>query len=61
MSPYAIDDDGSIRRLPPPLREHGPTEEELMRGYCKSGCTTPPTVVVEGEPVCRQCAREMGA
>lgn len=36
-------------------------EEELMHGYCKSGCTTPPTVVVEGEPVCRQCAREMGA
>lgn len=38
-----------------------PTEAELMRGYCRTGCTTPPTVLVEGEAICCACADAMGA
>lgn len=38
-----------------------PTEAELMRGYCHTGCTTPPTVLVEGEAICCACADAMGA
>lgn len=30
----------------------------VLAGYCASGCTAP-VAVVEPEPLCEQCAREM--
>lgn len=32
-----------------------------LLGYCATGCTTPPAVVVAGEAMCWACADEMGA
>lgn len=47
---------------PPPRTSWGLTEAELMQGYCRTGCTTPPTVLVEGEAICCACAdATMGA
>lgn len=46
---------------PKPRVEWGPTEAELMQGYCNTGCTTPPAYVVAGEAMCWDCADEMGA
>lgn len=44
-----------------PRTEWGPTEAELLRGYCATGCSTPPAYVVAGEAMCWDCAEEMGA
>lgn len=37
------------------------TNTVYMPAYCATGCTTPPTVLVEGEAICCACADAMGA
>lgn len=32
----------------------------ILLGFCATGCTTPPAVVVAGEDLCQECADEMG-